>query len=137
MTLYVDSRGKGSNYPPFSGALFWVQMYRSEVMVDSQIYLCPSNYDDNNEGADLMKDPLPPNACSYGGRINTLGHNYRISSYRDADTPIGCDDDEGEPNHKEFVNVIFLDCSARDFLLTDPVIGQKRIGAGILTVCTN
>ncbi|MEK7485428.1 MAG: type II secretion system protein [Planctomycetota bacterium] len=143
MQLYIDSRGKGSRYPPFNGGEFWTHMYHTEVMVDSEIYLCPSTDDDNTAGADLIAVGAPPaTACSFGGRLNVLGDPHRIFTGRNAsDTPIGCDDDEGEFNHFEVVNVVFLDNSAKDFIYSasniDPLLGGARIGAGILTVCTN
>lgn len=141
MQLYVDSRGRGSKYPNFSGAEFWTHMYRTEVMVDTGIYICPSSNDDNAEGTGLMAVPGPTD-CSYGGRINILGDPNRIFSTgkNASDTPIGCDDDEDEPNHAEVVNVVFLDVSARDFIVSgsfpDPALGGTRMG-GILSVCTN
>ncbi|MEK7485426.1 MAG: hypothetical protein AABZ60_13960 [Planctomycetota bacterium] len=139
MQLYVEARGGGSHYPPFNGAEFWTHMYRTEVMVDFQLYLCPETDDDNNEGRDLATGSSPlPRACSYGGRIHALGDPRRIYTGRDAqDTPIGCDDDEGDANHFEAVNVLFLDNSCREMLSPDPLLGGKRIGAGILSVCTN
>ena len=140
MALYVDSRGKGSRYPNFAGADFWCHMYRTDVMRDSEIYLCPSTEDDNADGDGLMA-PTPTD-CSYGGRINTVGDPNRIFTGKNSsDTPIGCDDDEGDPNHAEVANIVFLDISTKDFIIVgpaaDPVIGGARIGAGILVVCTN
>ncbi len=150
MQLYVDSRGFKKvdgvgkfSYPPFSGAEFWTHMYRTEVMIDFEVYLCPNTDDDNNDGKALARFGSPaPSACSYGGRINFRGHPARIFTGRNAsDTPIGCDDDEGEFNHLEVVNVVFLDNSAKDFIYSDsyidPQLGGARIGSGILSVCTN
>ncbi|MEK7486183.1 MAG: hypothetical protein AABZ60_17810 [Planctomycetota bacterium] len=140
MQLYVDARGKGSRYPPFNGAEFWTHMYRTEVMIDPEVYLCPSSGDNNGTGEALLGIPRPTD-CSYGGRINALGHACRIFTGRNAsDTPIGCDDDEWSPNHSSVVNILFLDTSCRDFAFSpipDPLLGGARIGSGILTVCTN
>lgn len=161
LQLYIDARGKGSRLPPASGGEFWAYLYRTEIILEPDDFLCPavadvhtgycargfenctdrcsqSQNDNNDNGNDLLKTPIPPQACSYGGRINELGHPYRIFTGKGAsDTPIGCDDDEGTPNHLDWVNVVFFDGHCREISITDPILGGTRIGKGILTVCTN
>lgn len=151
MQLYSDTYGpinfdgkrKTDRYAPFAGAEFWTHLYRTGVLTDAEVYLCPGTIDDNDDGRALNKPGAPhPMACSYGGRINYLGHPARIFTGRNAsDTPIGCDDDEGEFNHPESVIILYLDNSTRDLVFSDsykdPLLGGARIGAGILSVCTN
>ena len=148
LELYVDMRGRGSRYPPFNGSEFWAHLYRTEVMVDASIYLCPSPDDSNDEGKLLLgaygSGNPPPTACSYGGRLNKNKKTKIPIGRVTSEQPIGCDDDEDSPNHGWVVNVVFLDTSARSYNFnrsnpesSDPELGGKRIGAGILKVCGN
>ena len=149
LELYVDMRGRGSRYPPFNGSEMWAALYRTEVMIDSFIYLCPSTDDFNQDGKLLLgtygSGNPPPTACSYGGRLNKNPKTQiKIFKGSSIDTPIGCDDDEAEVNHYNYVNVVFLDTSVRSYSFSSsnpsssaPELGGKRIGAGILSVCGN
>ena len=143
LELYADMRGRGTRCPPFNGSEMWAHLYRTEVLVDGDVYLCPSTDDFNQNGKLLLgaygSGNPPPKACSYGGRLNKdiktrIFLNRGISAN---DTPIGCDDDEGGENHASDINVVFLDGSSKSYSLSSPELGGKRIGAGILSVCGN
>ena len=146
--LYVDMRGRGSHYPPFNGSEFWAHLYRTEVMVDGHLYLCPTTDDFNDEGKLLLgaygSGNPPPTACSYGGRLNKDKKTSIFTGKNASSQPIGCDDDEGSENHRDEVNILFLDTSVRSYHFnrsnpksSDPKLGGKRIGGGILKVCGN
>jgi prepilin-type N-terminal cleavage/methylation domain-containing protein len=140
LELYSDMRGRGTRTPPYNGGEFWKHLYRTEVMLDTLIYLCPSTDDTNNDGADLLGlGPPPPIAISYSGRRNAIGSGYEIFAGRNAsDTPVGADDNESTFNHFDTINVAFYDTSVRSFnygLTTQDVeLGGTRMGSGILTV---
>ena len=148
LELYIDMRGRGSRYPPFNGSEFWAHLYRTEVLVDERLYLCPTTDDFNDKGKLLLgtygSGNPPPTACSYGGRLNKDKKTKIVSGRNASNQPIGCDDDEDSENHRWTVNVLFLDTSARSYNFnpsnpksSDPELGGKRIGGGILEVCGN
>ena len=148
LELYVDMRARGSRYPPFNGSEFWAALYRTEVLIDANIYLCPSTDDFNDEGKLLLgtydSGNPPPTACSYGGRLNKNKKTKIFTGRNASKQPIGCDDNEDTDNHRKVVNIVFLDTSARSYTFntsspnsSDSELGGKRIGAGILKVCGN
>lgn len=103
LQLFVDARGKGSMYPPPHKVKFISMLYRSEVMLDESIYVCPST--GQNTSGELLH-ASDPNCTDYEGT------EYAIWSGRNAqDFPILWDKLGNHPDGKR--NVVFLDCSAK------------------------
>jgi len=117
--LYRNDLGKGVNFPDADGAGFVVRLYRTGILGDAPVYLCPSTPDDNGEGRELetiIGEEVNTNVVSYAGRKNKVQAVYP-GIFRPNDDTSGtaiCADDDDQPsgevtNHPKLSNFLFLD----------------------------
>jgi len=135
LQLYLDSTtGIDQSYPDRTGARFLVHMYRMGLLEDSNLYLCPATIDSNASGADLVKGKPPASACSFMGRKNEEPGSYPgiFGSSGASETSVAADDDEGQDNHLDMVNVLFLDGHVEGFVIGDAKMPTRKAGSGVL-----
>lgn len=118
MKIYVDDFGKKKFYPDTNGGGFVARLYQTNVLKESQVYLCPSTTDDNLGGDDLetvLAEEISTNALSYAGRKNVNQQQYPgiFSTSKDVSATTIISDDFDQPedsfNHENLVNFLFLD----------------------------
>lgn len=128
LAMYQQDYGRGRFYPAQDGAGFLAMLFRSRILVEPMVYICPSTTDLNDmktsgTDADLYKLAEAGNGedgddesgvCSYTGRINKHQRQYPgiFRSYHETTmTPTGADDWDSNPNHEngQFVNFLFVD----------------------------
>lgn len=144
---YKTQKGKRRFYPRYDGKKFVVALYRSGILQDAKVFICPSTADDNSDGMDyggVNSDPradVPPGTCSYAGRMNAKGSPYGILKWANQKRVPGskiavvCDGlvqvgEERKFNHGDGANVLFLDGHI-DFLdLESQLDGVEAIGDG-------
>ncbi|WP_372368771.1 type II secretion system protein [Candidatus Uabimicrobium sp. HlEnr_7] len=115
--------GKQVLYPEFDGSEFVVSLYKQGLIVESNLFLCPSTPDENSgELIDELVVGDEDNACSYAGRKNTNQNIYPgffTLSNNIVPTPMVADDinqpDESitnKHNHGNSTNFLMLDLHA-------------------------
>lgn len=119
MKLYMTDFGQERHYPDANGAGFLVRLYKTEVLLESQVFICPSTTDGNNKGQDFelltAEETGTTNACSYAGRKNKDQKRYPGLFTLSKDTTVTpfASDDIDQPadttNHPDLLNFLFLD----------------------------
>ncbi len=135
LALYLDSvAGISQSYPKKDGSLFLVHMYRSGLLEDANLFLCPATIDSNASGDDLVAGVIPPSAVSFMGRKNSTAGTYPgiFGNVGASETAVAADDDEGLDNHIDIVNVLFLDGHVEGFPLGDAKVPTRKAGTGVL-----
>jgi prepilin-type N-terminal cleavage/methylation domain-containing protein/prepilin-type processing-associated H-X9-DG protein len=144
---YKVQKGKRRFYPRYNGKKFVVALYRSGILRDAKVFICPSTDDDNNDGQDYggvnsdCRADVEVGTCSYAGRQNKKGSPYGILKWANQKRVPGskiavvCDGlvqvgEEWKFNHGDGTNVLFLDGHI-DFLdLESQLDGVEAIGDG-------
>jgi prepilin-type processing-associated H-X9-DG protein len=118
LKLYLTDYGKERSYPDTNGAGFLVRLYKTEILSEHQVYICPSTTDSNNKGADfdlLTAEETTTNACSYQGRKNKDQKMYPGLFTLSKDTtltPVAADFyvlTVEKWNHPDLLNFMYLD----------------------------
>jgi len=143
LTIYYGDVGKGRFYPKHDGAKFAAALFRSGVVNESKVFICPATDDDNKEG-ELLKgkegDDVPAGTISYGGRRNSATSPCNILAAERRKVPasriaVFCDriwEDKDGPmtNHGDRVVVAYLDSHAESLLVAQDLDGNLRMGEG-------
>ena len=119
MIQYVDQYGKGKYYswPGRNRARFfgrhWIaSLYWTDLVLNHEVYLCPSTVDDNDEGGRLRRRWrrrfVGEHDCSYMGRVGN-GKGVIIDSRVDGSTLMMSDDTNDPDNHDDGFNMVFFD----------------------------
>ncbi len=123
---YKSQKGKRRFYPRYDGKKFVVSLYRSGILADAKVYICPSTDHDNADGQDYggvnsdERADVPVGTCSYAGRRNDKGSPFGIMKMANQEKVPGskiavvCDGlvrvgDKDRFNHGDGTNVLFLD----------------------------
>ncbi len=123
---YKSQKGKRRFHPRLDGKKFVVALYRSGILPDAKVFICPSTDHDNQDGeaygginSDDRAD-VPDGTCSYAGRRNSPGSPFGIMKMANQERVPGskiavvCDGlvrvgDKYKFNHGDGANVLFLD----------------------------
>jgi len=124
MKIYLLDFGRNVRYPARNGESFLAHLYIGDtatvgagaILVESEVYLCPSTPDLNNAGADMSSATTTGDAdgpVSYAGRRNAAQQTYPgifKPSKDTTTTPIGSDDwnTNDVQNHENGELMIFL-----------------------------
>jgi prepilin-type N-terminal cleavage/methylation domain-containing protein/prepilin-type processing-associated H-X9-DG protein len=147
LVQYRSKKGKGRFYPRFDGKKFVVALFRSGVLAEPKVYICPSTDHDNADGQEyggVGSDPraeVPQDTCSYAGRRNAKGSPYSILKFAnqlkkpgsqiavisDGLVQVGT---EWKFNHGDVVNVLFLDGHVAHLDLDGDLNKVEAIGDG-------
>jgi prepilin-type N-terminal cleavage/methylation domain-containing protein/prepilin-type processing-associated H-X9-DG protein len=144
MILYKKQKGKGRYYPRYDGKKFVVALYRSGILSEPKVFMCPSTGDDNDDGKEYGTDrkaDVPAGTCSYAGRMNRKGSPFmiitqlnqmrvppsRLAIISDGLVPVG---GEGVKkfNHGDGANVLFADWHVSFLDLEEDLLGREEIG---------
>jgi prepilin-type N-terminal cleavage/methylation domain-containing protein/prepilin-type processing-associated H-X9-DG protein len=124
---YQIDYGKHVLYPHTSGGAFLAKLYTSNLLVEAQVFLCPSTPDMNTgDSIKTLADKAPANGHTETGVDNVISYsgrdNFNQKKYpglwtvfrrsRDASiTTLASDDWQDTPNHDNgtLVNFLFLD----------------------------
>jgi len=123
MHLYKRDYGDDNRYPDASGAAFLTRLYKTKILLESKVYVCPSTLDETdvseyatNKIKDVVEgDTSPVNIISYAGRKNAGNAKTYPAIYRTMHntslTTMGADDWQEIENHEngQYVNFLFLD----------------------------
>jgi len=132
MIQYIDQFGKGRYYSwpgpqkaTFNGAQWIASMYWVSLLNEPDLYICPSSRDDNENGGRLGRrfTALRPNDLSYAGRDGVLG---AIEDKMPSNTMMMSDDTDGDPNHRDGVNLLYFDAHVEWSQMVSPLAeGEK------------
>ena len=115
MIQYIDQYGKGRYYTwpntekaSFNGSQWIASMYWTSLLNEPDLYLCPSSWDDNDDGGELGRrfTQLTDINVSYAGRDGRLG---AIEDRMPSNTIIMCDDGDDPANHSDGANLMYFD----------------------------
>ena len=121
-------KGKTRLFPRYDGDKFVAALYRSGILADARVLICPATKDDNQNGEDLGgsgSDPraeVEPGTVSYGASRHGRGSPMSITKLRMKKVPTTqiplVWDKKG--NHEGYLHVLFLDghvqqCSEEEF----------------------
>ena len=125
INLYLLDLGKQVHYPQRSGQGFVAELYEKRILIEPEVYLCPSTADTNKEyevmigntkssaasiaGAPDLGDASGP--ISYAGRLNKKQNVYPgiFHLAKEVSTTPIVGDDLGSPhNHEDGQVMIFL-----------------------------
>lgn len=143
LTIYYGDVGQGRFYPKQDGAKFVAALYRSGVVNESKVFICPSTDDDNQDG-ELLKgkdgDDVPAGVLSYAGRRNSASSPCNILAAERRKIPasriaVFCDrvwEDKDGPmtNHGDRVVVAYLDSHTDTLLVKQHLDGKLQLGEG-------
>ncbi|GEM_PF-2684474 len=147
---YKMKKTNNKHFPKFDGKKFLAALYRSGVLEDARVLICPSTDHDNDKGKELggmgsdLRAEVPKGTISYAGRRNKRGSRYAISAVRklsgkrkipSTEIAIASDglnqvEDVWEFNHGDAVLVVFLDGHVETLDVKDDLKGVRKIGDG-------
>jgi len=132
MIQYIDQFGKGRYYSwpgpqkaTFNGAQWIASMYWVSLLNEPDLYICPSSRDDNENGGRLGRrfTSLRPIDVSYAGRNGMLG---AIEDKMPSNTMMMSDDTDGDPSHRDGVNLLYFDAHVEWSQMVSPLAeGEK------------
>jgi hypothetical protein len=115
---YKKMKGKHRFFPRFKGEMLVASLFRSGVLQDANVLLCPATTDDNHNGVDLggmnsdLRANVDPGLVSYTGINNNKGSPVNIlklvhqKKIPPSQVPVIWDK---KGNHLGYRHVLFLD----------------------------
>ena len=144
--IYKSEKKK---YPAYSGRQFVAALYRSGVVNESKLFICPSSDEAlDDDWADIAeealkgkaKDPVENGGTSYAGRRNNPKHKTTIRSASRRNVPASrvpvfadgiWEGEEGpETSHGDRIFIGFLDGHVEMFKVADDLNDELRMGEG-------
>jgi prepilin-type processing-associated H-X9-DG protein len=142
MAMYLNTLGRNSFYvvpaKAFRGDAWLVSLYWSGIIMERRVFICPGTDDDYARipatqalAGDLTRaEAIPSGAISYAGRCRGTRFAHRnttdfTESALASASMLACDDNEGQDNHKDGINVVYFDAHV-DFI---PEVDYATIGA--------
>ena len=121
MIQYVDQYGKGKYYPwpgrqrqRWTGRHWIAELYRSDLILNYEAFICPSSIDDNKKGGDFRygqrfrRRSVTAHSVSYMGR-HSVRVGATLDSKMDGSTLMMADDSDDPDNHDAGFNMAFFD----------------------------
>jgi prepilin-type processing-associated H-X9-DG protein len=121
MIQYVDQYGKGKYFPwpgrqrqRFQGRHWIGELYRSDLILDYEAFICPSSIDDNDKGghfrygSPFLTGHLTTHSISYMGR-HSVEAGATLESKMAGSTLMLADDTVDPDNHDDGFNMAFFD----------------------------
>ncbi len=118
MHMYKSDYGREVRFPDADGAAFIGRLYKTKLLVEPKVYICPSTPDEYGTDPDTNIANVAAgdtnNYISYAGRKNADQKKYPgiFKAYHSTTmSPMVCDDFQDSNNHEngQFVNFLFLD----------------------------
>jgi len=114
LVMYRNDYGNNVRYPNANGGNFLGRLYRTKLLVEPKVYICPSTTDENTPCSAEDYNTSGSGAMSYAGR-NNLNQTAYPGLYKPFHnttlTTTASDDWEIQPNHEngQYANFLFLD----------------------------
>ena len=125
LKMYQQDFGKSQRFPEYNGGFFVTAPYRTQLLSEQAVYLCPSTPDEPNATAistsptqtAVKSDYATNETCSYAGRRNGSQRTYPglFKLARDSTITSMASDDfkgaEGIGNHESgrLINIMYAD----------------------------
>jgi len=131
LKLYQEDFGRRSKFPEFNGNIFVRSVFRTKILNEQQVFLCPSTAENLPTVAQLNDITDQKANTSYAGRKNIIQKAYPGICKLFTDTSItsmasddwdteGTDDPAGLGNHEagDLILVLYVDCHVDNARIT-------------------